>query len=165
MKNRFIWFFIYTMSFLLIVSCSSRDTQTDYGYLDDNLSDRWDLAKDLLGKDVTYFDTTNYSKIAKLHSTANMPNENLKIIISMQTDLGEVLKSIDSEKGKLAISGISSMDSLTVIIDAFKEFEGSFSSGVSILYIGEVKHKRVVQRIVEEKGASFSFAKKPRTSA
>jgi len=52
MKQNSARFLLFTAILTLLSNCSSIDNHPDYGYLDDNLSDRWDLAKKMLGKDV-----------------------------------------------------------------------------------------------------------------
>ena len=71
MKKVSSGYILLVLSMLLLASCSTKNIIKNSEYLDDNYSDRWDLAKKLLANDVVYFDTSNYGKIAEFDNTAN----------------------------------------------------------------------------------------------
>jgi len=149
---------------LLLFSCSAIEKQQGSGYLDDNLSDRWDLSKKRLGDKVIYVDTSNYGKIARLNNTASNPAENLKINNSIQLSLIEALDSASISGGNIAISGYSSEETYRAVVDSFKEFKGVFTQSVKILYIGNKKYKSQIKRLVESKGGIFQYANRPKTA-
>jgi hypothetical protein len=134
----------------------------EFRYLDDNLSDRVDLAKAVLGDGVVYFDTSNYGKIAKLNNTADLRSYNENLRITVQSDLVETINQA-SEGGKLAISGIESEDTFFAVRDAFLSLEKSLSKEMSVLYIGQSRFSARIRKIVEESGAKYYFSKMPAT--
>jgi len=127
MKKVSSGYILLVLSMLLLASCSTKNIIKNSEYLDDNYSDRWDLAKKLLGNDVVYFDTSNYGKIAEFDNTANIESENNRVVSLMQGGLVKVFADVNSKGGNVALSGISSKDTLTVLADAISSLDNRFA--------------------------------------
>jgi len=165
MEIRWIKTSVIAISLLFLMSCSSIDNKTDYGYLDDNYSDRWDLAKQLLGKEVVYFDASNYHNLGQVVSTGDGYNQNIVIKAHRSSDLLTRLHEANEKGGKLAVSGILSSEAFVALVSALRLFKGEFNMPVTILYIGDSRYKTQLQLMVEAKGAVFLYAQCPPTSA
>jgi hypothetical protein len=147
---------------LFLISCVSLDVD----YLDDNYSDRVELAQKILGNESVYFDTSSYGKAVK--NSIAIPKTEItldrKLVGGGVNSLVEQFKLISDSYRKIAISGNISSDAVKVIILALSRVVGKKLTGIQILYIGEHKYLPEIKQAVEEKGADFIFSEMPETS-
>ncbi len=160
-KIKLLIFFLFLF---LLFSCTSIQETKNHDYLDDNYSDRWDLAIKLLGKYTNYIDTTNYGKMALVETSTVNEIEGLKFNKTTESSLLKTLKKIDEDGKKIAISGLYSKNTYNIINDAFKQFDRQLNHKTTILYIGDEKFKYHIEKIIIAHGAKFLYAALPKTS-
>ena len=153
---------LVTVGVLFLTSCLSMDIN----YLDDNYSDRVELAQKLLGNDSVYFDTSSYNKTESLSAAIPITEirSSRKLVGGGFIALLEQFKLINESYRKIAVSGNVPGESAKLILAALAQMESGKLSNVQILYIGELRYLPEIKQAVEACGAEFFFAEMPETS-
>lgn len=147
---------------LFLTGCISMEVD----YLDDNYSDRVELAQKILGSDSVYFDTSNYQKSEEVSIAVPVTEvkSSRKIVGGGVQALVEQFELISESYRKITISGNLSSESAKVILSALSKVAEQKLAGIQIHYIGDLEYLSEIKMAVENKGAEFSFSKMPETS-
>lgn len=137
----------------------------DIDYLDDNYSDRVELAQKILGNDSVYFDSSNYGKTESLSIAVPVTeiNKSRNLVAGGIAALTKEFAMIATTYQKIAISGNSLVEVRRVLLTALAKTKVSGLIGVHLLYIGHTNFKAEIKQAAEGKGARFSFAELPDT--
>jgi len=151
-----------TISVFLLASCTTMDVD----YLDDNYSDRVELAQKILGIESVYFDTSSYNKEETLFVAIPVTEikNTRKIVGGGVSALVEQFELVADSFRKIAVSGNRSSWSAKVILNALARIDKTKLAGVQLLYIGNKEYQLKIKQAVENKGAEFMFVEIPETS-
>jgi len=144
---------------LLIIGCTSSPSI----YVDDNLSDRMELAQKLLGKKHKYFDTSMYGDLVLLEdgrqieiNLAEVQNGDVKSLIKLLNEAYRLNQPI-------AVSGRSAKRTASLLNEAI--YNNKYKEKMLyVLYIGNERYYLRLKKKLSNKNIYLTFAKTPPTS-
>lgn len=129
---------------LIILLCSCTTNQTS-PYLDDNLSNRIELANAYFPSNPIYFDTSMFEKVATKQSSENQSKELFEVSAGTSEKFVEVLKIAQEKRKDIAISGLDSFHSSNILTKSVLLAEVPIDSGLNILFIGDSQYYKAIK--------------------
>ena len=126
----------------ILCSCSINQTSP---YLDDNLSNRIELANSYFSNNPIYFDTSMFEKVATKQSAENQSKELIEVSAGTSEKLVEVLKLAQDRHKNIAISGLDSFHCSNILIKSVLLAEIPVDSGMHILFIGDSQYYKAIE--------------------
>lgn len=150
--------------FLLIFVLVFNGCASPPPYLDDNLSDRMQLATKLLGNKHIYFDSSKYGNRVTLKNgeivevdLAEVENGNLE-------SLKYLLETAGKNKKWIAVTGRDPKRTAKLLKKAILEMTYPDTNGLKILYIGKKRFFDPLKKMFANRKFELKFAKTPATS-
>ncbi len=155
-----LWLLLITAG-LILTGCISMDVD----YLDDNYSDRVELAQKILGMDSVYFDTSSYNKTEPLSIAIPVTeiNNSRRLLGGGVNALVEQFELIADSYRKITISGNRSSETAKITLTALAGIDDVKLVDVEFLYIGDKEYQLEIRQAVEKHGGQFQFAAMPQT--